>query len=358
MEKVEELEEKLEWLENEYRVTPYNKTTDKYLGMLRRKISRTKLEIKEAKKRKHGIGFITRHKGNATAVLVGFPSTGKSSILNRIARVDSKVGSYAFTTTTIIEGMLEYKNAQIQVLDLPGIIEGAHIGIGMGRKIISAVRGSDLIVFVADSSADYAKQMQVLINELAALGIFVKEKPDVKWLNSKGFKIEVNKSTLPNEVIEMIFKEMGIKECRIRILGELDDNELLAIVAGKATYINAIIALNKSDMVNESELPKSIFGIEAVPVSALTGKGINELIEKVYEKLGLINIYLKPKGKAEEPIAMRKGATVGDVARKLHSEILEQMKCAYVNGPSVKFRNQRVGAEHVLEDGDVITFIK
>ncbi len=82
------------------------------------------------------------------------------------------------------------------------------------------------------------------------------------------------------------------------------------------------------------------------------------MVERIYEKLGLINIYLKPKGGAEEPIAMRKGTTVGDVARKLHSEILEQMKCAYVNGPSVRFRNQRVGAEHVLEDGDRVTLIK
>ncbi len=196
MDKEEELIQKLEALEKEYRETPYNKTTDKYLGMLRRKISRTKLAIKEATKRKHSIGFIVRQKGDATVAFVGLPNAGKSSLLNRITGVNSKIGSYSFTTTTIVESILIYKNAHIQLLDLPGIIEGAHIGVGLGKRIIAAIKTADLILFVLDGSDNAQRQLGILISELEAIGLYVHAKPDVSWVDAKIFRIDLNRSKM------------------------------------------------------------------------------------------------------------------------------------------------------------------
>ena len=71
---------------------------------------------------------------------MGFPSVGKSTFLSKITKTKSEVAAYSFTTLTAIPGVLEYGGAEIQVLDLPGIIEGASEGKGRGRQVISAAK--------------------------------------------------------------------------------------------------------------------------------------------------------------------------------------------------------------------------
>jgi ribosome-interacting GTPase 1 len=78
--------------------------------------------------------------GDARIALVGFPSVGKSTFLSKITKTKSEVAAYSFTTLTAIPGVLEYGGAEIQILDLPGIIEGASEGKGRGRQVISAAK--------------------------------------------------------------------------------------------------------------------------------------------------------------------------------------------------------------------------
>ena len=87
-----------------------------------------------------GTGFDVSKSGDARIALVGFPSVGKSTFLSKITKTKSEVAAYSFTTLTAIPGVLEYGGAEIQVLDLPGIIEGAAEGKGRGRQVISAAK--------------------------------------------------------------------------------------------------------------------------------------------------------------------------------------------------------------------------
>lgn len=87
-----------------------------------------------------GAGFDVSKSGDARIALVGFPSVGKSTFLSKITKTKSEVAAYSFTTLTAIPGVLEYGGAEIQVLDLPGIIEGASEGKGRGRQVISAAK--------------------------------------------------------------------------------------------------------------------------------------------------------------------------------------------------------------------------
>ena len=79
---------------------------------------------------------------------IGFPSVGKSTFLSKITKTKSEAAAYSFTTLTAIPGVLEYGGAEIQILDLPGIIEGASEGKGRGRQVISAAKVCDEVLIL------------------------------------------------------------------------------------------------------------------------------------------------------------------------------------------------------------------
>jgi small GTP-binding protein len=123
-----------------------------------------------------GAGFDVQKSGDARIALVGFPSVGKSTFLSKVTKTKSEVAAYAFTTLTAIPGVLEYGGAEIQLLDLPGIIEGASEGKGRGRQVISAAKTSDLILMVLDATKK-AEQRALLEAELEAVGIRLNREP-------------------------------------------------------------------------------------------------------------------------------------------------------------------------------------
>jgi small GTP-binding protein len=91
--------------------------------------------------------------------MIGFPSVGKSTLLTKLTGITSlilgtfsKIAAYEFTTLTCIPGVLNYKGAKIQLLDLPGIIEGAKDGKGRGKQVIAVARTCNLIIIVLDAT--------------------------------------------------------------------------------------------------------------------------------------------------------------------------------------------------------------
>lgn len=121
---------------------------------------------------------------------------------------------------------------------------------------------------------------------------------------------------------------------------------------GNRVYIPSITVVNKIDLYRP-ELPNDV-----IPISAKEGINLDLLVERIYQKFDFIRIYLKPPGKKpdfNEPLVMRKGCTVADVCMKLHREMIKDFRYARVWGRSVRYQGQRVGLDHVLEDGDVLT---
>lgn len=361
-------EKKLEELQEEYSHTKYNKATNKHLGLLRAKMKKIRTEIEQGKKKGAGFGFSVKKSGNATVVLVGFPNAGKSSLLKALTGVESKVADYAFTTVEVIPGMLAQNGAQIQLLDLPGLIEGAHIGKGGGREIVSVVRIADLILFVVDVNAPH--QLYGLLDELHALNIRInKSLPNIRIEKdvTGGIAIEKGRYSVPDKAsILECMNVFGIYNGKIIFYQNATEDDIIEVLAGNCAYIGGLVALNKIDTVNESHagrIRKEIeqkTGMRVVQISASKGIAIDQLKEVVFGRLSLLRIYLKPKDGQPDflnPMILRKGGSIIDVARKINSKLVKDVRFAYVTGESAKFTNQKVGVEHKLADKDIVTLI-
>lgn len=147
--------EKIKEIEEEMARTQKNKATEYHLGLLKAKLAKYRSAIidgdKKAAAGSKGEGFDVEKHGDARIAMIGFPSVGKSSILSHLTETESECAAYEFTTLTCIPGVLQINNANIQLLDLPGIIEGAASGKGRGRQVIAVGKSSDLIMMVLDA---------------------------------------------------------------------------------------------------------------------------------------------------------------------------------------------------------------
>merc|ERR1719316_1344567 len=155
-------------------ITQKNKATSSHLGSLKAKLCQLKRELLEpgpgSGSGKKCPGFEVQKMGDARIGLVGFPSVGKSSLLTWLTGVESEAASYEFTTLTCIPGIIYHNDCRIQLLDLPGIIQGAASGMGRGRQVIATAKSCDVILMVLDATKDDA-QKDMLSKELFDVGI-------------------------------------------------------------------------------------------------------------------------------------------------------------------------------------------
>lgn len=347
-----DIQEQIKLIEEEIKRTPYNKATEHHVGRLKAKLAKLREEAEKQKSKAKTSEITIKKEEDATAVLVGYPSVGKSTILNKLTGAKSEVGDYDFTTLKPVPGVLEYKGARIQIYDLPGLIEGASSGKGRGKEVLSAIRIADLIVIVADVFTLHT--VEILKKELYEAGIRLDEKPPdivIKKKDRGGVRIS---STVPLKLdeatIREILREYRIYNADVLIREEITIDRLIDALSSNRVYIPSIVVVNKIDLADVE--------VNAVKISAEKGLNLELLKEAIFQKLDFIRVYLKPPGgkpDMEKPMVLRRGATIEDVCRRLHKDFVENFRYARVWGRSVKFEGQRVGLDHKVEDGDIIT---
>ena len=156
---------------------------------------RTQLLEPTGKKGEKGEGFEVLKSGDARVAMIGFPSVGKSTLLSSITETESEQASYEFTTLTCIPGVIDYKGANIQLLDLPGIIEGAAQGKGRGRQVIAVARTADLIFMVLDATKqDIHKDLLGKSNKARVSEFFFAKKYAGRWRHSENFLKFISKA--------------------------------------------------------------------------------------------------------------------------------------------------------------------
>ncbi|MGI0053878.1 MAG: OBG GTPase family GTP-binding protein [Thermoplasmata archaeon] len=361
------LEEQITGVEDEIRNTQYNKATQLHVGRLRAKLAVLRLEREKRARAKGGggLGYAVRKSGHATVGLVGYPSVGKSTLLNAITGADSEIGAYDFTTVSIIPGMLRYEGASIQILDMPGLVPGAAKGRGRGREVLSVVRSIDLILFLIDREHTDFKGLVV---ELENSGIRINSRPPrivVAPADRGGLTVSstVKLTHLADGIAAQIAREFGMHNGGIVFREDANADQLIDVLAGNRVYLPAILAANKSDLLGRAE-EESLRALARpytpVFISAKARQGMTELIAAVGKALAFLRIYVKPPGRPpdrDEPVILRRGDRVEDLLRRLPTELGVQFKSAQVWGRSARFPGQTVGREHLLDDEDVVTIV-
>jgi ribosome-interacting GTPase 1 len=310
-------QEKVEALEEMMAVIPKHKGTEKLQADLRRRLAKLRNEAEK----KHGISkasamYSVQREGAGQAVLTGGANVGKSSLLACLTNATPEIGDYPYTTRLPQPGMMVYEDIKIQLVDMPPI-DPNYYEPWMG----SIIRQADLVLLIADLGTDE------LLDEV--------------------------------ESVRTLLEDSGIRLSGV----SRPETEQSPIVS-----LRAFLVANKCDTRAARanlEILREFFGNRflILPVSSISGEGLDTLRQKIFEELDIVRIYTKLPGKkldlSSPPFVLKHGSTVLDAARAVHREFAASLKFAKIWSSekakrSVKHDGQMVERTHLLEDGDIL----
>jgi len=325
------LQEKIKEIEEEMARTQKNKATEYHLGLLKARLAKLRTQLQEPDKKAgagKGEGFDVEKHGDARIAMIGFPSVGKSSILNLMTDTASTAAAYEFTTLTCIPGVLKINDAEIQLLDLPGIIEGAASGKGRGRQVIAVGKSADMIMMVLDAQKG-EEQKQKITRELESVGIRLnKERPQIMIKVNKTGGVLFNSSCrltkIDEKMVKHIMQEYKIHNAHVTFRADHDVDDLIDVIEGNRKYVKCLYVYNKIDTISIEEVD-DIAQIETnAVISAKDNLGLAILREKIWQMLRLVRVYTKKKGNPpdfSEPLILthgRHGITVKACIMQIH----------------------------------------
>ncbi|KAF8357039.1 hypothetical protein PRIPAC_92034, partial [Pristionchus pacificus] len=361
--------EKIKDIEAEMARTQKNKATEYHLGLLKAKLAKLRTQLLEptGKGGGKGEGFDVMKSGDARVAMVGFPSVGKSTLLSAMTTTESVAASYEFTTLTCIPGVIHHEGANIQLLDLPGIIEGASQGKGRGRQVIAVAKTADLILMMLDAGKGEI-QKALLEKELDSVGIRLNKKPPniyvkIKKVGGVKFTNTVPLTHCSEKLIMHIFHEYKIFNADVIFRDDCTIDEFIDVVEGNRVYLPCLYVYNKIDQISIEEIDRLARKPHHIVISCEMNLNMDYLLECIWDYLALVRIYTKKPGNApdlgpEDGIILRRGATIKYACHALHRTLAAQFKYAIVWGTSTKFSPQRVGINHLLDHEDVVQIIK
>jgi len=309
------IEEKILATQELIRTAPKHKGTEKLLRTLKRRLAKLRQELQKQQSRRIGGGpsFAVKKEGAAQVALVGVPNSGKSMLLRWLTSAKPEVGDYPFTTREPVPGMMQFEDIQIQLVEVPALIEGSSMGRGLGAQPLGVARNADAVALVVDVSADPLKQVETLVEELETAGIMLN---------------------------------------RVEGLEDMPDETLV--------HRRAVIIATKGDLRGAregfGELRHTLGGqFPMVLVSAVQGGDPEELKRLIFESLEIIRVYTKrPDEKpSDRSLVLPKGSTVLDVAGAVHKDLARDLKFARVWG-SARFPGQQVPRDYLLQDKDIV----
>jgi ribosome-interacting GTPase 1 len=358
------IEEKIRALEEALSLIPDHKGTEKLRGRIKRRIA----ELRREAERKASLRAVRRDyfhvpkEGAAQVVLIGAANSGKSSLLRALTNAKPQVSGYPLTTTMPVPGMMLYNDVEIQLVELPAILTEDLEETQFTNRSIGFSKNADLIVIVLDGARGPAKQLERILEIYDESGVSFRRKRceiEIEKKDSGGIRLVVFGSLgVDVREVEDLLRSVGIRNAVVRVRGEASIEDFEEVVIREMTHKRGLIAVNKIDQAAPGSLEevKNIAGeIPVVAVSAENGAGLEDLKRQIFNSLDLIRVYTRKAGiTSDKPIILPRNSTIRDLAEIIHRDFAEKMKYARVWGASVKVQGQRVGPDHVLEDGDIV----
>lgn len=369
-----DIQAKIDEIEAEMARTQKNKATNYHIGTLKAKLAKLRSELlngpggKSAGTKNAERGFDVTKSGDTRIGLVGFPSVGKSTLLTTLTGTRSEAAAYEFTTLTCIPGTMKYKGARIQVLDLPGIIEGAADGKGRGRQVISTARTCNLILVVLDAAKPVTHK-KIIEAELHSFGIRINQSPpDVRVVKREkggiGYQEMVAQTKGMNQdVARLVLKEYKISCAEVILRENITVDQFIDVIEDNRSYIPCLYVFNKIDSLTIEELDILDQMPNYVPISSANKWNLEELMEEIWDRCNMLRIYTKPKGQMpdyEEPVILHSegNPTVEEFCNRLHKHLMAEFSHALVWGRSAKHQPQLCGKDHLLMDEDIVQICK
>ena len=302
--------EKIAALEDLIATVPKHKGTDKLRADLRRRLSQLRKEAISKKKGGRGDLYVVQKEGAAQIALVGFPNSGKSSLLACLTKAMPVIAEYPISTLTPLPGMMPFEDIQIQLVDLPPVGNESTDGWVSG-----ILRYADALLIILDLTEDPDTQAELLFEQLRRWNIHVLSESRRQKAEGRTFEI----------------------------------------------FKRALIVANKNDLAGEENgfikvRERYELICPCISISALKKDNLEELKRAIFELSGIIRVYSKPPGKEPDlskPFTIPSGSTILELASFIHKDFIFNLKYARIWG-SAKFDGQRVEKNHVLKDRDIV----
>jgi ribosome-interacting GTPase 1 len=264
--------------------------------------------------------------------------------------------------------MLQFEDLQFQLVEAPALVVGAaNSGTG-GLQTLGLARNADGIILMVDLSEDAAGQLAMILDELEKARILI-QKPrarvDIERKHvGVGLRIIVFGKLIDCNLrdVESLFKSYRILDATVRIYGQATLDDVEDAIFESTIYRPAIVVANKADLPEAKgklQLLSEFVGdrLPVVLVSSRTGTGLEKLGASIFKALDIIRVYTKEpndKEASDNPFILKRGSTVADLAKQIHSDFIERFAFAKVWAKRLAFSPQKVGPSFALQDRDVV----
>ncbi|MEM3926597.1 MAG: TGS domain-containing protein [Desulfurococcaceae archaeon] len=360
------IEEKIRALEEFLSSVPKHKGTERLREWATKRLAQLRDELEESRKKKsgRGISFFIEKSGAAQVVVIGPPNSGKSLLVNKLTGARTIIADYPFSTTYPVPGMLRYEDVYFQLVDAPPLSRDSSL-IG---KVIGLIRNADCLLITLDASRDVLSDYDEIVELLRDEGILI-SKPkgrvvmEIQRVGKSGIRItsmgKLIGATLDD--VKKLLESYRIFNAHVKIYGEVTLDDVEQTIFENTTYKPSIVFINKSDLgkVDDTilmEIERKTPGVPVAVGSAVTGKGLDKIAPLIFKTLDLIRIYTKSPNTppSPRPLILKRGSTIYDVALNIHKDFVKNFQYAKIWGPSAKYPGEKVGLDHVVEDGDIV----
>ena len=364
--------DKIQRMQEFLSLVPQHKGTMKLRGQVKKKMAVLRKEMEERKQKQRtgrgGPKFFIEKEGAAQVALLGAANVGKSCLLSAVTNANVSVSPAPYTTREPVPAVMGFEDVQFQLVEAPAVMHGSADGRAWGLQTLTLARNADGLIVMVDLSRDAVGQLKLVLGELEKARVLV-SKPrgrvdiDRKYMGA-GLRViltgRLSDGTMRD--VEALLRSYRIGDATIKISGEVTLDDVEDAIFENTTYRPAVVVANKLDVAGADEeftrLESYLAGrVPVVAVSCEKRLGLELLGDVLFGALGVIRIYTKQPGAREpsqRPFTLRRGATVADLARSIHTDFERDFAFARVWAERLVFSPQKVGVGFALEDGDVV----